>query len=85
MRLSSRGSGDKSALREARNCLGKIGTISGAQLTHHGRVLGLNLVHHPRLARLPVRIFVHAQVFFGQFVDVRIRALLGDFNYAAAR
>src|ERR1700681_2933470 len=53
-------------------------------LAHHGRVLWLDLVHHPRLAWLAVRIFVHAQVFFGQLVDVGIGALLGDFDYAAA-
>ena len=34
--------------------------------------------------RLTIRVFVHAQVFFGQLVDVGIGALFGDFDYAAA-
>src|SRR2546423_8002932 len=47
-------------------------------------MLGLDLVDYPRFVSLAVRIFIDAQIFFRQFVDVGIGAFFGDFDYAAA-
>src|SRR5262245_16094982 len=44
----------------------------------------LDLVGHPRLARAPPRIFVLAEIFLRQRVDVIVGAALGDALHPAA-
>src|ERR1700675_3559458 len=50
---------------------------------HGGRVLGLHLINHANFTRLRVGIFVYAQVFLRQFVNVIVGALLGNLGHAA--
>src|ERR1700677_1682038 len=52
-------------------------------LAHHLRVLGFDLVDHADFAGLAVGVFIDAEIFLGQLVDVGAGALFGDFDNAA--
>src|SRR5258707_9287732 len=53
-------------------------------LSHHGRVLRPDFVHHANFSRLGVGIFVLSQVLLRQFVDVLVCAVLGNLDHGAA-
>src|SRR5262249_62322386 len=53
-------------------------------LSHHRRMLRLDLIEHANFAGLAVRIFVHAEIFLGELVDAIVGAFLSDLNDTAA-
>src|SRR6202521_6072366 len=57
---------------------------TGIILAHHGSMFRPDFIHHANLSRLRVRIFVDSQVLLRQFVDVLVRAVLGNLNHGAA-
>ena len=58
--------------------------FSPSSSAHHGCVLGLDFVDHSGFRGLAIRVFVHAEVFFGHLVNVIVGSLLGNFHDAAA-
>src|ERR1700733_1549369 len=62
------------------------GTAGGtpALLAHHRGVLGLYFVNDAHFAGVAVGIFVDAEIFLGQLVDVSAGAFFGDLDHAAA-
>src|SRR2546423_1351795 len=59
-------------------------TDRGAWSSHRLHGARLDLVHHPHVARLGERVFVLAEVFLGERVDMGAGALLDDAPYPAA-
>src|SRR2546428_10786450 len=46
-------------------------------------VIRPNFIYDVHLSRLAKRIFIFSQVFFRQRIDMRVRALFGDFHHLA--
>src|SRR5205085_12267574 len=51
---------------------------------HHAGAFGLNLVHDSLFLSLAIWVLVRTEILFRHLVDVRVCAMLGDFNNAAA-
>src|SRR6266542_5581586 len=52
-------------------------------LSHRRSAFWLDFIDHPYLAWLPVRVLIHAPIFFGQAIDMSIGPLFGDFDHTA--